>query len=68
MFGRQKRRSTYISPRSKNYKTCPSCGQVYDGYPAISRADNKTEICSPCGTREALDDFVGMSDYRKAAK
>ena len=43
---------------------CPSC----DGYipnnenigaysGAISRKDNKTEICSACGTKEALADF-----------
>jgi hypothetical protein len=43
---------------------CPTCdGQIpnnetpgaYSG--ALSRRDNKTEICSECGTREALDDF-----------
>ena len=28
-------------------------------YPgAISRTDNKTEICSECGTAEALQDFL----------
>ena len=26
--------------------------------PAISRLDNKTEICSSCGTKEAIDDFM----------
>ena len=34
---------------------CPKCGKTYTGYPAMSRADNKTEICPECGTREALD-------------
>ena len=24
---------------------CPLCGKEYTGYPAISRTDNKTEIC-----------------------
>ena len=35
--------------------TCPRCGVSYRGVPAISRADNKTEICPDCGTREALE-------------
>lgn len=30
-------------------------------YPALSRADNTTDICSKCGTVEALDDFTGRS-------
>lgn len=34
---------------------CPHCGQAYSGRPAISRADNKTQICADCGTREALE-------------
>lgn len=45
-------------------KRCPKC----DGYipsnknpgeyaGAISRRDNATEICSACGTMEALEDF-----------
>ena len=25
------------------------------GYPSLSRADSKTEVCPECGTREALD-------------
>jgi hypothetical protein len=44
---------------------CPTC----DGYipnnnhigaysGAISRRDNKTEICSPCGNREAMEDYL----------
>jgi hypothetical protein len=27
-------------------------------FPALSRVDNKTDICSPCGTVEAMDDFT----------
>lgn len=38
-------------------KVCPICKQVYTGYPAISRKDNKTEICSSCGVAEALNDY-----------
>jgi ribosomal protein S27AE len=42
-------------------KECPRCGhmipndEVPGQYPgALSRYDNETEICSKCGTREAL--------------
>ena len=35
-------------------KVCPKCGYGYDGYPALSREDNKTEICPLCGVREAM--------------
>ena len=38
--------------------TCPRCGKDYDGYPALSRVDNDTYICSACGTTEALEDFA----------
>lgn len=44
---------------------CPRCGQppaVDDpasrGAGAISRTDNLTMICSPCGTSEAMEDFI----------
>jgi predicted RNA-binding Zn-ribbon protein involved in translation (DUF1610 family) len=36
---------------------CPRCGNVTTDYPALSRKDNKTEICSDCGTDEAMGDF-----------
>jgi hypothetical protein len=44
---------------------CPACwGYIpnnetpgaYMG--ALSRRDNKTEICSPCGNREAMEDYA----------
>lgn len=35
-------------------RTCPRCGEVKSGYPALSRVDNTTEICAECGTEEAL--------------
>ena len=34
--------------------TCPKCGKVYVGRPALSRDDNQTLICPDCGVREAL--------------
>ena len=36
-------------------RTCPKCGKEYQEHPAISRADNVTEICPDCGTLEALE-------------
>lgn len=36
---------------------CPRCGRTYTGYPAVSRADNNTDICSDCGRQEALVSF-----------
>ena len=43
---------------------CPKCGgfipnnQTPGAYPgAVSRVDNKTEICSSCGIKEAIADF-----------
>ena len=47
------------------YPVCPLCSgwipnnQTPGAYPgAISRRDNKTEICSACGTHEALVDYI----------
>ena len=40
---------------------CPRCRENElsdEGFNALSRRDNKTEICSPCGTAEALEDFA----------
>ncbi len=34
--------------------TCPRCGRIFRGRPALSREDNETPICPDCGTREAL--------------
>lgn len=38
-------------------KKCPLCGKEYTDYPALSRKDNKTYICSDCGVAEALEDY-----------
>ena len=43
--------------RSISFK-CPKCKQISSDYPALSRRDNKTEICSACGVEEALFDFA----------
>ena len=39
------------------FNTCPHCERMYTEWPALSRRDNKTLICSACGTREALEDY-----------
>lgn len=38
--------------------TCPRCGKETNDYPALSRTDNKTEICSQCGTDEAMANWI----------
>jgi hypothetical protein len=40
-------------------KICPLCHRTYSEAPALSRTDNKTLICSECGTRQALQS-VGL--------
>lgn len=42
-------------------KICPKCHKKIYGYPAISRLDNITEICSQCGTIEALHIYISNS-------
>lgn len=38
-------------------RICPVCGAPLTAHPALSRRDNKTEVCPDCGIREALSDF-----------
>ena len=45
--------------KAKDVKFCPRCGGYYADFPALSRVDNETSICSPCGTEEAIQDFTG---------
>ena len=42
-------------------RVCPVCGKEYRDYPAISRRDNKTEICPLCGIDEAIDDACDIN-------
>lgn len=42
---------------TNNRTTCPRCKwNLLKRHNAISRRDNKTAICSECGTQEALED------------
>lgn len=43
---------------TKGPRICPRCGETYEGYPALSRADNKTLICDSCGTAEAIEEYL----------
>lgn len=46
-----------MKARQKRRK-CPKCGKYYIGYPALSRKDNKTEICSRRRVFEALIFYI----------
>jgi len=57
-----------IAESNSELPVCPKCSGyipnnetpgAYSG--AISRVDNKTEICSACGTQEALESFFHSS-------
>ena len=37
-----------------NGRICPICGKTYHEPSALSRTDNKTEICTDCSTRQAI--------------
>lgn len=50
----------------KDNAKCPRCGRLYSGYPALSRRDDKTEICPDCGTEEAFEDYLGGPKRRWA--
>ena len=39
-------------------EVCPKCNGFIDGWPALSRKDNKTHLCTKCGQREALEEWV----------
>ena len=41
-----------------NGKKCPLCQKIYYEPSALSRTDNKTEICTDCSTRQALFTLV----------
>ena len=43
------------------YKVCPKCKQKYTQHSAISRIDNKTNICPTCGIKEALIQFITLA-------
>lgn len=40
---------------------CPKCRKLYNGYPALTREDNKTHICPDCGMKEAIKSIPRMN-------
>ena len=55
-----------MKTENEEIRTCPKCGMGYRGRSAISRADNVTEICPECGTREALESIgIGKEEQDK---
>lgn len=48
-----------MSQPDDDLRQCPRCGlERMTRYPALSRIDNLTSICSECGTNEAMLDFM----------
>lgn len=47
---------------------CPRCNAWYDAEPAISREDNRTEICPDCGTYEAIKARAEFADFLEKRK
>lgn len=54
-----------ITENSGKSNVCPLCEKELGEYPALSRKDNKTEICSNCGMLEALEDFHKANKDKK---
>lgn len=54
-----------ICPRCEGYIPNNDTPGAYPG--ALSRLDNKTEICSACGTDEAMENYFEgtIKDWRK---
>jgi len=47
-----------VSDEESVRQSCPRCLGQIEGYPAVSRTDDATEICSPCGQTEAMESFM----------
>ena len=48
--------------KTDQIETCPRCNESYTGYPALSRRDNATDICSKCGEIEAVLDYTSFDN------
>jgi len=51
--------------KDEDTKTCPLCGSYYMGMGALSRRDNKTDICPQCGMNEAIEDMRKHKEVNK---
>lgn len=48
------RQATRKTRKPRKARICPRCGGDLGRFPALSRADDETDICSECGTEEAM--------------
>lgn len=46
--------TTRKTRKPRKARVCPRCGGDLGRFPALSRADDETDICSECGTEEAM--------------
>ena len=60
---KQQQQVTRTQTGGSSMNTCPRCKSEYSTYPALSRRDNQTDICSDCGTAEALEDYGIQPPY-----
>ncbi len=44
---------------------CPKCKGSLGERPALSRRDNKTDICAECGYKEAMEDIEKIINRNK---
>ena len=51
--------------KNQKSKICPRCKKEYNCYSALSRKNNKTEICSECGRKEAISDYLKFINFEK---
>lgn len=43
--------------------TCPRCNHPTGDFPALSRKDNASAVCSQCGTDEAMRQWSGLDPW-----
>ena len=55
---KMKKTDDVLCPRCKVDWFNKDAGLTYPTYPALSRRDNKTLICSGCGVEEAMNDWI----------
>ncbi len=53
---------------SKKGGYCLRCDRPYYGFPALSRWDNWTDICSPCSVEEVMIDAGLIQPGRSASE
>ena len=49
-----------MEKKTNQIEICPRCEKGYTDYPALSRRDNATDICTKCGEIEAVLDYTSF--------